>query len=106
MTYQGATVEKLSNTFGSAIHLQGTSTLIQNYGCARATSATSWLTPVDISYTESMDGNQMIAFTDKGLNAAGTSLAIVPFPVCNSAAASVVAQYGSGFVIDHFDYIG
>jgi hypothetical protein len=61
---------------------------------------------VDISYTESMDGNQMFAFTDKGLNAVGTSLAVDPFPVCNSTAASVVAQYGSNFVVDHFDYIG
>ena len=106
VTLQGATVEKYSNTFGSSIHLQGTSTLIQDYGCAGATSATSWQLPVDISYTESMDGNQMIAFTDKGLNATGTSVAVVPFPVCNSTAASVIAQYGSNFVTDHFDYIG
>ena len=105
-TYQGATVEKLSNTFGSDIHLQGTSTLIQDFGCTGATNATSWQTPVDVSYTESMDGNQMIAFTDKGLNAIGTSTAIAPFPVCNSTAASVVAQNGSTFVTDHFDYIG
>lgn len=106
VTYQGAAVEKLSNTFGSDVHLQGTSTLIQDFGCTGASNATSWQTPVDISYTESMDGNQMIAFTDKGLNATGTSLAVQPFPVCNSSAASVVAQYGSTFMVDHFDYIG
>ena len=106
VTNQGATIEKLSNTFGSNIRLQGTSTLIQDFGCTGATNATSWQTPVDISYTESMDGNQLIAFTDKGLNAAGTSLAVEPFPVCDSAAASVVAQYGSNFIVDHFDYIG
>lgn len=106
VTYQGTTVFSSSNTSGSSIHLQGTSTLIQDYGCTGATNATSWQIPVDISYTESMDGNQMIAFTDKGLNATGTSLAVVPFPVCNSTAASVVAQYGSTFVTDHFDYIG
>ena len=106
VTYQGATIEKLSNTFGSDIHLQGTSTLIQDYGCIGATNAAAWQTPVDISYTESMDGNQMIAFTDKGLNATGTSTAVDPFPVCNSTASSAVAQYGSSFVTDHFDYIG
>ena len=106
VTYQGATVERLSNTFGSTIHLQGTSTLIQEYGCTGASNATSWQPPVDISYTESMDGNQMLAFTDKGLNAVGASLAVEPFPVCNSTAASVVAQYGSSFIVDHFDYIG
>ena len=106
VTYQGATVEKLSNTFGSDIHLQATSTLIQDYGCTGATQAASWQAPVDISYTESMDGNQLIAFTDKGLNAEETSTAVVPFPVCNSTAASVMAQYGSNFATDHFDYIG
>ena len=106
VTYQGATVENLSNTFGSSVHLQGTSTLIQDFGCTGATNAASWQTPVDISYTESMDGNQMIAFTDTGLKATGTSLAVAPFPVCNSTAASVVAQHGSNFIVDHFDYIG
>ena len=106
VTYQGATVFSYSNTSGSSIHLQGASTLIQDYGCMGSTTAAAWQLPVDISYTESMDGTQLISFTDKGLNAIGTSLAVVPFPVCNSTAASVVAQYGSNFVTDHFDYIG
>ena len=106
VAYQGATVFSYASTLGSSIHLQGASTLIQDYGCTGNTSAVSWQLPVDISYTEGMDGAQQIAFTDKGLNAVGTALAVVPFPVCNSAAASVVAQYGSTFVTDHFDYIG
>jgi hypothetical protein len=104
--YQGNTVFDYSNTFGSSAHVQGTSTLIQDYGCTGRTNAAWWQLPVDISYTESMDGTQMIAFTDKGLSAITTSLAVAPFPLCNSTAASVFAQYGSNFVSDHFDYIG
>jgi hypothetical protein len=105
-SYRGNTVFNYSNAFGSSIHLQGSSTLLQDYGCTGSTHAASWKLPVDISYTESTDGIQVYSFTDTGLGAAGTSLAVVPFPLCNSTVASVVAQYGSDFVSGHFDYIG
>jgi len=103
--YQGNTVFNYSKTIGSSAEAQATYSQIVSYGCTGATNATSWQVPVDISYTESMDGTQKIAFTDTGLNAIGTSVA-GSFPICNSTAASLVTQNGSTFITDHFDYIG
>jgi hypothetical protein len=106
VTYQGSTVFNYSKTIGTSVELQAASTQLLDYGCTGATNAVSWQVPVDISYTESMDGTQMIGFTDTGLNATATAIAVLPFPVCNSTAASVVNQYGVAFFTDHFDYIG
>lgn len=66
----------------------------------------AWHLPVSISYTESMDGTQLYSFSDSGFSASGTSLAVVPFPICSSTAESVVAQYGSNLKNDHFEYVG
>lgn len=103
---QGNTVYSYSNSFGSSVHLQGASTLLQDYGCTGSTKAASWQVPVSISYTESMDGTQLYSFSDSGLSALATSLAVVPFAICSSTAESVVAQYGSNLTNGHFEYIG
>ncbi len=105
LSYQGNAVYSYSS-FGSSVHLQGSSTLLQDYGCTGSTNAASWNLPVSISYTESMDGTQLYSFSDSGLSASGPSLAVVPFPLCSSTAESVVAQYGSNLKNDHFAYIG
>lgn len=102
---QGATVFNYSKTVGISTEAQGPSTELLDFGCTGATNAVTWQVPVDISYTESMDGTQMISFTDTGLNATATSVAVAPFPSCNSTVASIVTQNGSARFTDHFDYI-
>jgi hypothetical protein len=58
VSYRGNTVYSYSSSLGSSVHLRGSSTLPQDYGCTGSTNAASWNLPVltrrawaDPSYT-------------------------------------------------------
>jgi len=46
VSYQGNTVYSYSSSLGSSVHLRGSSTLPQDYGCTGSTNAASWNLPV------------------------------------------------------------
>jgi len=75
-----------------------------SYGCAGTTNAIPWRFPVNVAYTETMDGTSVYSFTDAGVGGYTYSTA-TNGPLCNSAIASFTYQYGSDFANDHWNYL-
>jgi hypothetical protein len=100
--YMGTLVEDVSTTFGSTGHTQSSDTTFSSSGCAGSTNAVAWQFPVNVTYSESMDGKSVYSYTDTGIT--GNTQSIPGgFSSCNGIVASRIFQFGSDQADDHLN---
>jgi hypothetical protein len=79
-------------------------TFSSGFGCAGETNALPYQFPVDIYYSESMDGAQV--YSGKAIGITGTSSSVpVNQTLCNSNVMSYVQQMGSGIADDYVFHV-
>lgn len=98
----GTLVEDFSNTFGTTGHTQSSDTMFSSSGCAGSTNAAAWQFPVNVTYSESMDGKSVYSYTDAGITGNTQSLP-GGFSSCNGIVASRIFQFGSDQADDHLN---
>jgi hypothetical protein len=100
----GSLLEDTSNTFGESGRTQDSNATFSSSGCAGSTNAVAWQFPVNVTYTESMDGTLVYSFTDTGITG---STVTYPggFLACNGMVATQVLQTGSDNATDHWNYL-
>jgi hypothetical protein len=103
--YMGTLVQDVSNTFGTVGHTQDSNTSFSSSGCAGSTNAVAWQFPVNVSYSETMDGQSVYSFTDTGIAGNSMSFSGYSFPMCNGIVASQSLQFGSDQADDHWNYL-
>lgn len=103
--YLGSLIEDLSNSFGKAGRKQLSNTTFSSSGCTGSTNAIQWQFPVNVTYTENMDGTPVYSFTDTGITGSSTSYSGYNFPICYGIVASENLQYGSDYASDHWNYL-
>ncbi|MGH9514751.1 MAG: hypothetical protein ACRD3P_03620 [Terriglobales bacterium] len=99
--YRGALQEDFSSTSGKSGHTQSSDVTLSSSGCAGNTKATAWQFPVNVTYTESMDGKSVYSFTDTGITGSNVTYA-GGFSNCGTVATQNV-QTASDFVNDHWN---
>jgi hypothetical protein len=92
--YLGNLVQDVANTFGDSGRQQGSSAAFYSTGCSGSTNAVPWQFPVNVTYSESMDGTPVYSYTDAGISGYAFSYQDA-FSLCNGTVASVAAQIGS-----------
>jgi hypothetical protein len=100
--YMGTLVEDFSDTFGSTGHTQSSDTTFSSSGCAGSTNAVAWQFPVNVTYSETMDGKSVYSYTDTGITGKTVSLP-GHFSSCNGIVASRILQFGSDQADDHLN---
>jgi len=100
--YMGTLVEDVSNTFGAAGQTQESNTTFSSSGCAGSTNAVAWQFPVNVTYSETMDGKSVYSYTDTGITGNTVSLP-GNFSSCNGIVASRILQFGSDEADDHLN---
>ena len=103
--YLGSLIEDTSDTFGNSGRTQDSNTQFSSSGCTGSTNAVPWQFPVNVTYTESMDGTPVYSFTDTGISGSTTSYPRNNFPICGGIVASENLQYGSDYASDHWNYL-
>jgi hypothetical protein len=104
--YLGNLVEDVSSTSGTTSgRTQDSNTQFFSSGCTGSTNAVPWQFPVNVTYTENMDGAPVYSFTDTGISGYTTSYFGYNFPMCGSIVASENLQYGSDYASDHWNYL-
>ena len=103
--YMGTLMEDVSNTFGTSGHTQDSNTMFSSSGCTGSTNAVAWQFPVNVTYSETMDGKSVYSFTDTGITGNSVSYSGYNFPTCNGTVASENLQYGSDQADDHWNYL-
>lgn len=103
--YMGTLVQDVSNTFGTVGHTQDSNTTFSSSGCTGTTNAVAWQFPVNVTYSETMDGKSVYSFADTGITGNSMSFSGYSFPMCNGIVASQSLQYGSDETDDHWNYL-
>jgi hypothetical protein len=103
--YMGTLVEDVSNTFGTSGRTQDSNTGFSSSGCAGSTNAVAWQFPVNVSYSETMDGKSVYSFTDTGITGNSVSFSGYNFPICNGIVASQNLEFGSAQADDHWHFL-
>jgi len=103
--YMGTLVEDVSDTFGTSGRTQDSNTQFSSSGCTGSTNAVAWQFPVNVTYSESMDGTSVYSFTDTGITGNTISFSGYNFPICSGIVASENLQYGSDQADDHWNYL-
>lgn len=101
----GSVIENDSSTFGKSGHTQLSNTTFSSSGCTGSTNAVPWQFPVNVTYTENMDGAPVYSFTDTGITGNTVLYPGYNFPMCSGMVASKTLQYGSDYASDHFNYL-
>jgi len=101
----GSVIENVSSTFGKSGHTQLSNTQFSSSGCTGSTNAVAWQFPVDVTYTENMDGAPVYSFTDTGIIGYSTTYTGYNFAMCSGIVASEKLEYGSDFASDHWNYL-
>jgi hypothetical protein len=103
--YLGNLVGDTSTSFGNSGRTQDSNTQFSSSGCTGSTNAVPWQFPIDVTYTENMDGAPVYSFTDTGISGYTTSYSGYNFPICRGIVASENLQYGSDYASDHWNYL-
>jgi hypothetical protein len=74
------------------------------FGCTNATNALPYQFPVDITYTETMDGAQVYSAKATGITGTSSSLPVNE-TLCGSNVVSYVQQMGSGIADDYVFHV-
>ena len=100
--HMGTLLEDVSDTFGSSGHTQSSDTTFSSSGCAGSTNAVAWQFPVNVTYSETMDGKSVYSYKDMGIT--GNTVSFPGnFSSCNGIVASRILQFGSNFADDHLN---
>jgi len=98
--YGGSPVFNYSDTTGSTGRQQSSQVTLYSSGCSSQTNALPYQFPVDITYTETMDGAPV--YTSKALGISGQSQTLpVHQSLCGGTAVSNLQQLGTGIADDH-----
>lgn len=107
-TYQewnlGNLIEDNSQTFGTSGHEQDSYVTFSSSGCAGSTNAVPWQFPVNVTYTETMDGQPVYSYTD-AISGSSTSSTGFIDRRCGGIAVSETAEIGSNNLDDHWNYL-
>ena len=103
--YLGNLVLDYSSTSGQSGRTQLSNAQFTSSGCTGSTNAVPWQFPVNVTYTENMDGAPVYSFTDTGISGNSVSYSGYNFPICRGIVATKTFQYGSDNASDHFNYL-
>jgi len=98
--YAGSSVFNYSNTTGSTGRQQSSQVTLYSNGCSTVTNALPYQFPVDVTYTESMDGQPVYTSKATGITG-GSQTSPVNQALCGRTAVSYVQQIGTGVADDH-----
>jgi hypothetical protein len=107
-TYQewsdGVLMENVSQSYGTSGHTQNSDVQFSSQGCAGKTNAVPWQFPVNLTYTEAMDGTPVYTYAEA---VTGNSVTFTGFsqPTCGGTAVGEIVQNGSSFTDDHWNYL-
>lgn len=96
----GSSIYSYSDTTGTVGEEQDSDATFYSSGCAGGTNALPYQFPVNITYSESMDGTPVYTVTANGIAAQSTTHAISQ-PMCGSTAVSYTQLTGSTSTDDH-----
>jgi hypothetical protein len=96
----GSSVYNYSNTTGTTGEEQDAETTFHSGACAGSTNAVPYQFPVDITYTETMDGTSVYSAKATGITGGATSTAVNK-AMCGSTAMTRIQQVGSGVADDY-----
>lgn len=100
MFYGASLVGDYSQTTASTGHQQFTNITLSSSGCTGKTNALAYQFPVDVTYSETMDGKPV--YSAKAAGVTGNAITLpTHFPICGSTAVSYVEQAGTGIADDH-----
>jgi hypothetical protein len=103
-TYQawfgGSSVYNYSDTTGTTGEEQDSRATFYSGGCAGTTNALPYQFPVDVAYTETMDGTSVYSVKATGIAGQSRSFS-VNLGLCGSTAVTYIQQVGSGSADDH-----
>jgi len=103
-SYLGNVIDVYSSTLQSSGDDQNSFVQFYSAGCAGSTNAAPWQLPVNVAYSEKMDGTSVYFFTDNVTY--GYSFATPNhLSLCNSTAATYSQQYGSDSNNDHWIFL-
>lgn len=101
VTKNGVPYFQYSTTAGTSGETQDATTTFYSGGsCATQTNAVPYQFPVDIAYTETMDGAPVYSTKATGITGFSSTTAI-NMPICGSIAVSYVQQRGSALADDY-----
>ena len=101
----GTLIVDTSSTIGKSGRTQLSNTTFSSSGCAGSTNAVQWQFPVDVTYTEAMDGLPVYSFTDTGITGENVAYSGYNFALCQNIVASENLQVGSDNADDHWNYL-
>jgi hypothetical protein len=93
-----------SQTNGNSGHAQDSSIQFRSFGCAGSTNAVPWQFPVNVTYTETMDGQPVYSYKD-AISGSSTSYSGFFEPKCGGTAVSETVEVGSSNQDDHWNYL-
>ena len=103
--YLGNLVEDVSDTSGQTGRTQLSNATFSSSGCTGSTNAVPWQFPVNVTYTENMDGAPVYSYTDTGITGNSISYTGYNFPICRGMVANEHLEYGSDNASDHWNYL-
>jgi hypothetical protein len=101
----GTLIEDVSTTSGTNGHTQDSNTMFSSSGCAGNTKAVAWQFPVNVNYSESMDGTSVYSFADTGITGISVSFPANNAPLCGGMDATESIQIGSHSASDHWNFL-
>jgi hypothetical protein len=85
--------------------MQDSNTMFSSSGCAGSTKAVTWQFPVNVNYTETMDGTSVYSFADTGITGSSVSFHGNNSPMCGGVDAAESIQIGSDSLSDHWNFL-
>jgi CARDB len=101
----GTLIVDYSNTFGNTGRMQDSNTTFSSSGCTGSTNAVAWQFPVNVNYTESMDGTSVYSFADTGITGSSVSFPGNNSALCGGVDASEHIEIGSDSASDHWNFL-
>ena len=96
----GILVHSISDTTTTTGEEQNSQSTFYSGGCIGVTNAAMYQFPVDVAYSETMDGTPVYTTKATGITGQAKTLS-ANLPMCGSTAVSYTQQAGNGFADDH-----
>jgi hypothetical protein len=103
-TYQGNVLENVVSNYSMSQNNQSSNVGFYSLGCAGISNAVLWQFPVNVTYSETMDGVPVYSSTDSTVVGYSVS-APDNRSLCNSTVTSHTLQYSNNFTADHSHYL-
>lgn len=102
--YLGNVQENSSYTYSLGVNDQFSQVYLYSVGCSGSTNASLWQFPVNLTYSDTMDGTVVDSYTDTGISG-NISSGPLEGILCNSTLASYTSQQSVDYSSNHWNYL-